>query len=870
MSLLTRVTSLYRNLLRKPRVETDLNEELRASLDFIAEEKIAAGMSPQQARREARIELGGLEQTKERVREARVGASLERIWRDLGYGLRLLRKNPRFAAIVVITLALGIGANTAVFSIIEGAFLDPFPYDASHDIISIRAASGGMWVPLTARDVLSIRRQIQSVELVTAYLGERMNLTGDGESVGVRVVRSTARMFPLLGMDPLVGQVFTEEDEVPGRNHVAVLGHDVWQRWFMGDSAVLGESIVLNDTPYTVVGIMPPRFQYGDGAIWIPLFLDPEPLEGAALFCHALLGERSNLDEVNAELMGILEPAGSSLRRIIAGRLIDEVLDDVKLALIVLMAVAGLILLIACANVAGLMMVRSIVRAREVAMRVALGAGRARVIGQLFTENALLAVLGGAVGYVVAHIGVETILALIPAGYIPVEARVEVSLPMLALTFGIATVVSVVFGTSPAWRFSSSDVQESLKEGGRRIVGEGRGRRRARRALVVVQVALTLVLLMSAGLLLNSFTRLLRVDPGFEPQDVVTLDITLPAGRYSESHQVIGFYDELLSRIGSKDGVDAVSGSNRIPLAFWPLIRDVVVESDGVEEYTVHQVEYRQVTRGYFLTFGISVVEGRGFEVTDVRESPAVAIVNQAFVHELLPDGRALERLIRIEPRKLSASWTKIVGVIEDVKQHRIDGEVDPEVYQLYAQAPEPAPSLTLSMRTRLPLADILDATRSELRDLDTNVSVLGLEPMETFVDYGLGGHRVAVFLTGLFAALALVLTLVGLYGLIAYRVSQRAQEIGLRMALGASPLQILREIISRGLGLVARGMGLGVVVSLISFHSLERLLFGVKPYDPATMLIVIAAMFLVAALACYLPARRIYRVDPGITLHYE
>jgi predicted permease len=386
----------------------------------------------------------------------------------------------------------------------------------------------------------------------------------------------------------------------------------------------------------------------------------------------------------------------------------------------------------------------------------------------------------------------------------------------------------------------------------------------------VLQVAVTLVLLTSAGLLLNSFTRLLRVDPGFEPQEIVTLDIGLPAGRYAESHRVIAFYDELISRIGSADGVEAVSGSNLVPLTFWPLIREVVIESEDVQEYPVYQVEYRQVTRGYFHTFGISVVEGRGFEVTDSRDSPAVAVVNQTFVRKLLPEGRALGRRVRIEPRKLSSGWTQIIGVVEDVKQHRIDQEVDPEIYQLHTQAPEPARSLTLSMRTRLPPADILDATRSELRALDPAVPVLGLEPMKTFVDYGLGGHRLAVFLTGLFAALALTLTLVGLYGLIAYRVSQRAQEIGLRMALGATPRQIMREILERGLGLVALGVGLGVIASVISSRALQRLLFGVKPHDPVILLIVIAVMFLVTTLACYVPARRIYRVDPGVALHYE
>jgi predicted permease len=316
--------------------------------------------------------------------------------------------------------------------------------------------------------------------------------------------------------------------------------------------------------------------------------------------------------------------------------------------------------------------------------------------------------------------------------------------------------------------------------------------------------------------------------------------------------------------------VEAVSGSSLVPLTFWPLIREVVVESEDVQEYPVHQVEYRQVTRGYFHTFGISVVEGRGFEITDDRDSPAVAVVNRAFVRELVPEGRALGRRIRIEPRKLVSSWIQIVGVVEDVKQRRIDNEVDPEIYQLHSQAPEPVRSLTLSMRTRLPLAEILGTTRSELRDLDANVPVLGLEPMETFVDYGLGGHRVAVFLTGLFAALALTLTLVGLYGLIAYRVSQRTQEIGLRMALGATPPLIVRETLGRGLGLVALGVGLGAVASVIASHALEELLFGVNPYNPATLLVVIVVMFLVTALACYLPARRIYRVDPGVALRHE
>lgn len=870
MSLWSRLSSLYGNLLRRASAEKDLDDELRASLNILVEEKIVKGMSPGEALREARIELGGVEQTKERVREARIGHFLETILRDLGYGLRLLRKSPGFATFVIATLALGIGANTAVFSIVEGAFLDPFPYDASHEIISIRAQADGLTLHLTARDVSAVRERVPFLEHVTAYRAEPMNLTREGRSVGVRVIHSTTQMFPLLGIHPILGRVFSVNDDVLRRERIAVLGHDLWQSQLSGDPDVLDKSIVLNDIPYTVIGIMPPRFQYGDGDIWTPLNMDPGELEDPQLFCHALLEETFTVEQVNAELRGIPESEGAASRRFFAVRLIDEVLDDVRFALMVLMAVAGLILLVACVNVAGLLMVRSIPRGREVAMRVALGAGRARVLRQLLTENALLALAGGVVGYVLAHVGLEAILFLIPDGYIPVEARVEVSLPMLVLTLGIATVVSVVFGTSSAWRITSNDLRESLKEGGQRILGESRGRRRTRRALVVLQVALTLVLLTSAGLLLKSFVRLLLVNPGFDPQGIVTMDITLPTERYSKSHQVVDFYDEFIRRIDAVDGVESISGSNLVPLSFWPLTREVVVEAEDVQQFAVQQVEYRQVTRDFFHTFGISLVEGRNFDVTDSSDSSAVVVVNQAFVRKLLPEGRVLGRRVRIEPRKLASGWSQIVGVVGDVKQHRFDQEADPEICQLHRQAPAPLRSLTLSMRTRLPLNDILEKVQSELHALDPTVPVLGVEPMMTFVDYGLGGHRAAAFLTCLFGALALTLTLVGLYGLIAYRVSQTAQEMGLRMALGATPRQITREIVGRGLGLVALGVGLGVLASVVWSHVLQELLFGVRPLDLATMLFVIAVVFLVTALTCYLPARRIYRLDPGAALHYE
>ena len=576
------------------------------------------------------------------------------------------------------------------------------------------------------------------------------------------------------------------------------------------------------------------------------------------------------MEEVNAELRGIPVSIGASSRRLFAVRLIDEVLADVRLALTVLMAVAGLILLIACVNVAGLLMVRSIARGREVAMRVALGAGRARILRQLLTENALLAVSGGAVGYLLAHAGLEIILRLVPDGYIPVEARVEVSFPMLVLTIAVAAVVSVVFGTSSAWKLSSADLRESLKEGGRRVFGEGPGRRRARRALVVLQVALTLVLLTSAGLLLNSFIRLLQVDPGFEPQDIVTVDVTLPNERYSEPHRVIGFYDRLIGRIHAAHGVESASASNLAPLAFWPLAREVLVESRDVPESGIRQVEYRQVTEGYFRTLGISVVEGRGFEVSDSRVSPSVAVINRTFAHKFLSDGGVSGRRVRIEPRKLASGWTQIVGVVGDVKQHRLDQKVQPEIYQLHRQAPEPFRSMTLSLRSRLPLEDIAVVVRSELESLDPAVSALSIESMETFVDYGLGAHRVAVLLTGLFGALALSLTWIGLYGLIAYRVSRTAHEIGLRMALGATRLQIMREILWRGFGLVAIGIGLGIVATAIWSRVLEKLLFGVKPFDLMTILIVITITTFVTALACYLPARRIYRLEPGAALRHE
>ena len=882
MPLLPRINSLGRNLFNKEKVDQELAEEIRAHLDLLTETKIKQGLASEDARRAALVELGGVEQVKESVREVRHGRLLEDLAQDTRYALRSLRKYPGFTFVAVLTLALGIGANTAIFSVINAVLLRPLPYDNADSLLVLRETVsdrpiGGASYP----NFVDWRNQNTVFENIAAVRQrESFNLTGAGESERLQGRLVSANFLSTLGVKPILGRDFVADDDVVGATPVVILSHALWQRRFGGDETIVGRQLTLNRESFTVAGVTPAEFQYGfDADVTVPIGLSAERFSprgrDPGIDTVARIKPGVPVETANAELNTIaarLEqqyPETNSGRRVRLESLRETIVGDIRPTLLTLLGAVGLVLLIACANVANLLLARATRRQKEMAIRTALGAGRRRILRQLFTESVLLAIAAGIMGLILAVVGTTLLSSYLPEG-IPRIREISTDAPVLVFTLIASLLTGVLFGLAPALQTSNPALTETLKEGER---NSSPGHNRTGKILVVTEVALTLVLLIGAGLLVKSFWRLMQVDPGFNPQNLLAMQISVNAGT-DEGPRVANFLDQLQQRIRQLPGVQSVAVSNGLPFesannpAF--VIEGQAPPEPGKEPNGILYI----VGTDYLETLQITLLRGRAFAAHDTPGTPPVALIDEVFARQYFPNEDPLGKRLR---QSGSTESREIVGIVRHVEHTNLEGQSASrgEVYTSFNQIPvERLPRfvrrVNLLVRTTVDPLTLTQPVRGQIAALDKDQAVFNVRTMEQALSRSVAARRFSMILLSVFAALALILAAVGIYGVISYSVAQRTREVGIRMALGAQTTDVLKLVVRDGLKLVVIGVVVGLVGAFMLSRLLTTLLFGVTPTDAVTYATVALGLIGVALAACYIPARRAAKVDPLVALRFE
>ncbi len=808
---------------------------------------------------------------------------LSTVWQDIRYGARVLIKSPGFTVVALVALALGIGANTAIFSVVNAVLLQRLPYRDANRIVVMweHNFTGDHPHNVTSQEnFIEWRREAKSFEGMAAFFDRRYNLTGAGDPVVVTAQVATPNLFRVLGADPMLGRTFTDEEGEPGKSNVVVVSYGFWQRELGGATDAVGKTISLNGGNATVVGVMPADFKWfikenaGVGKpaeLWLPF--EPKPQPGRFLSAVGRLKPGVSFAQANAEMNTLMARIGQERPQYnsnIGAVLVpvrDQLAGEIRTPLLVLLGAVGFVLLIACANVANLMLARAAARQKEIAIRAALGAAGHRIMRQLLTESLLLSLAGGALGAALAVWGVDALVALAPSNLIG-SARVGVSLQVLAFTFGVSVLTGVVFGMLPALEASRTDANEALKEGGRGTAGSRRSRR-ARSAFVVAQVALALMLLVGAGLLARSFQRLVSVDPGFDPSNLLTARVQLPARKYKEDPQVVNFFRQATQQIAALPGVRSVSVGNYLPFYtgmgartdFW--IEGQPTPPPGQE----YSTDVRVVDENYFRTLGIPVLQGRSFTAQEAVEDHHTIIISKALADKYFPGENPIGKRIAVEMMD-KPPFNEIVGVVGDVRYDKLDKETFPMVY--WTQPQLTYNDMTFVVRTEGDPTALGDSLRRAVQAVDPQQPVADVRTMESWIGESVSRARFGTTLLTVFACLALLLAAVGIYGVMAYTVTQRQHEIGIRMALGARAGDVLKMIVRQGMTLALVGVGVGLVGGLALTRVISSLLFGVSATDPLTFAGVSLLLIAVALLACLVPARRATRVDPMLALRYE
>ena len=803
-------------------------------------------------------------------------------WKDLRFGVRSLARTPALTVAALIALALGIGANTAIFSVLDGVLLEPLPYPRSERLVMLIDSNPEAGFPRFSSsppNVVDWREQSRSFQGLAGFTGASLNLTAPGttpERLSGAAV--TAGFFRTVGVEPLLGRGFEDAEDRPGAEKVVVLSHDLWARRFGSASDVLGRRITLDGEARTVVGVMPEGFAFPrrETEAWVPLAMEiTETLRGAHfLGVVARLRDGVTLEAARTEMDTIAarlaeeHPDSNKGWGVNVVPLREVVVEDIRPALLVLMATVAIVLLIACANVANLLLARMAAREREVAVRSALGAGRWRLLRQFLTESVLLGLGGGALGLALGVWGTRVLVAL-NADNIPRAAAIGVDTTVLGFTLALALVTGLVFGVVPALQASKADLQDALKEGGRGQAG-GAGARRARSVLIVAEVAAAIVLLVGAGLLLRSFVGLQRISPGFDPAGVMTLQVSLPDAQYPEREDQAAFYRALMERVAAVPGVEAAGAGFPLPLSGSNYVLDFAVEgrpAPGPNESPSSHIRF--VTPGYVRAMGIPLLRGRPLADTDRTDTPRVALINQTMAERWWPGEDPLgERFTFNDPTSPDAEWIEIVGVVGDVLHDDLAQDPDAETYISDYQTPQgTAVVVARTDGDPLTLAGGLEAA---VRETDPDMPVYRVRTLEEVVEGSLSDQRFNATLLGVFALLALVLASVGVYGVVSYSVTRRTHEMGLRMALGAERSAVRRLVVIQGMRLVALGVVLGLAGSLLLTRFLKGMLYGVGTTDVATLVTVPLVLLAVALVATVLPAARATRVDPVVALRSE
>ena len=867
----------WRALTHRDELDQELDEELRFHLDRLIEQNINNGMTPEDARHAALKTFSRVDQSKEECRDARGVELVENIMRDISYSLRILIKNYAFTIVVIATLALGIGANTAIFSFANGILLRPLPYPQSERLVVLDETApkrGIDSMSVSYPNFLDWREQNKSFEDIGVYFEtSRFALSGAGDPVEVRGSFISHGLFEILRVSPQLGRTFTANEDRPEEDGVVILGHNLWQRNFGGDSNIIGRKIMLNGRARTVVGVMPPGFRFPDIAeLWAPVALTPQTFTRTdhGLGSIARLKDGVTLAEAQAEMHNIAarieqqNPVTNEGLDVKVSSLHDTLSGDYREALLILLGVVGCVLLVACVNVANLMLARATARQREFALRAALGASRWRIMRQLLVESLLLASVGGVVGFVLSIWALRLLLTAIP-GQLPFWMNFGIDLRVLGFTAAITLLTGLLFGAAPALQTSRVDLNDTLKERGRGASGV---RSRARSLLVVSEIALSLMVLVGAGLMIQSFLRLKRVNIGLNAHNLLTANLSLPRAKYKDD-QRIAFYKQLLERLRHLPGVEAASATTTLPLGGNLWGRSLTVE--GFPVLSVGQaptIQHTLVTPDYFRTMGIPLLAGRDFNDADAKGSPDVTIIDERLAREYWPNQSPLGKRIRFGPPEDNEPWHTIVGVVGTVRHQRMQEDTRKSVYLPHQKIP--VGGLALVLRTSSNPQELTGAIRREVGQLDPDLPVSEVATMEEVVAESIWQPRLYATLFGAFAAGALLLALIGIYGVMAFLVQTRTHEIGVRMALGATTRDVFKLIVGRGMKLTAVGVFIGVGGAIAVTRLMHSLLFNTSATDPVTFILISLLLSVAAFLACYIPARRAAKVDPLIALRYE
>ncbi|HEX7318320.1 MAG TPA: ABC transporter permease [Pyrinomonadaceae bacterium] len=882
-----------------PTRETEIVEELSQHLEDRYEQAVRSGATEEEARRAALQELTesdllaqGLSRVERPVRVEPIVPGTPRrfgmlgdLKHDLRYGARMLWKNKGFTTVAVVALALGIGANSAIFSVVNTVLLRPLPYKEPERLVMVWEDDAKHGFPNdtpAAANYHDWREQNQVFEGMAAMADQSFNLTGAGDPERINGKRVNANLYELLGVAPLHGRTFAAEEDRPGANKVVLLSHALWQRRFGSDVGIVGKTLTLNGEAHTVVGVMPVGFHFPDrdADLWVPIaFTQQEEANRGRHYLEVVARMKPNvtLEQARAEMSTIAArlqqqyPEQNTDLGASVVPLHEHLIGDIRPALFVLLGAVGFVLLVACANVANLLLARSAVRQKEIALRTALGASRMRLVRQFLTESVLLAALGGVFGLLLSVWGVTLLKSFIPENISQVKA-IAVDARVLGFTLLVTLLTGLIFGLAPALQASRFNLNETLKEGGR-DAASARGGNLVRGLLVIAEVAISLVLLIGAGLLINSFLRLRGVDPGFRTDKLLTMGVVLPQQKYPDHARRTAFYTDMIRRVESLPGVRSASVTNWIPLVRQGDSIGVTIEGQPVPvpgQGKLPILMTRVVSPHYFGTMGINVLEGRVFEEgRDRVDSPCVLVIGETVARKFWPGESAVGKRIAPGVPESAEDWCQIVGVVNDVKQVELAGETKPQAYLTYEQAGFFAPRYLVVKTEGDPVA-LAGTVRKTVWEVDKDQPVSNVNTMESVLSESIARQRFTTLLLGIFAGVALVLAAVGIYGVMSYSMAQRTREIGIRMALGAQKRDVLKLAVGQGLKLVTIGVALGLVGALLLTRLMSSLLFNVSATDPATLIVISLILIAVALLASYIPARRAAKVDPLIALRYE
>ncbi|HVB87121.1 MAG TPA: ABC transporter permease [Candidatus Dormibacteraeota bacterium] len=876
-----------RMLFHREKFHRDLDEEMRLHIELRERELREAGLSPDAAHTAARKTFGNALALREASQDSWGWAWLEHLAQDLRFAFRILRKSPGFTAVAILTLALGIGANTAIFSVVYGVLLQPLPYkDASRLVVLNETTPKVGTVSVSYPNFLDWRAQSHDFSQMAAVHDVGFNLAGVTQPENISGEAVSPNFLSMIGVRPFLGRDFDASEEKPGTAPVVLLSYELWQSHMGGDRNAIGRTITLDGRSFTIVGVLPPKFRSLDKTdVMLPIGVwatnnseeANERGERGDMIAIGRLAPNITFAQAHTEMEGIAArlakeyPASNDQFGVALQTVRNAFVGDARPAILVLFGAVMFVLLIACANVANLFLVRGAARAKEIALRMAFGASRSRIIRQMLTESFVLAFLGGALGLTLAIGGIRGITHLIPMDMLS-GASVNLNGAVLFFAAGIIVLAAFIFGLAPAMHSTRPDVQSELKEGGR-TASASAAQNKLRGALAIAEISLALILLVGAGLMMKSLYKLLSVDPGFQPDHVLTMEMELRAQQYSKDPAILNFWQQLLDRVRALPGVGNAAVGTVIPLTDAHSRTDVTIEGMALPKPGNYpHPDYHEVSPGFIGTLGIPLLRGRTFTDADKQGAPLVGMVNAKLAKQYWPNEDPIgKRFMFGHPDPTSKSppkWITVVGVVGDTKLYGLANPSRLEVYVSSLQYPDSG--MRLVVKSRVDPASLISAIRAAVATIDKDQPIFAISTMNQLVSDSVATRRITLVLLGLFSALALVLAAIGIYGVISYSVAQRTHEIGIRMALGAQHTDVLRMVLKQGAKIAIAGVAIGVAASLGLMQLMSSLLFGVSAGDPLTFTGVAILLVLVALLACYIPARRALRVDPMVALRYE